>query len=599
MYNLFKSLFILFAFVPASSLLSQTSDCGNTSNNVEPRSNCEDWDDYQNITVSNTPIKTIRVTIHVFQKTDGTGNFAPYNSGGNPTDDWWWLKGLVEDASATFGSLPQMNMPTNSPYITDSRIRFTVAQIMVWTNDNLWDKSDYRSSDTDGNTLYNHIITQSGVNFKHNSIHFLLPGETYTYQQGGATITPGGGRASGFGDKKWMMLSNVFHFHMQNPSTYWPVGLVRHEFGHNLGLFHTWAGNDNCDDTPRNPCNLANNPQGFEQCWNLNSPSGSCCDQITEVSNNVMDYNASQGALTQCQIERMHWHLLGNKGNVKDVVVETITASNPTISGPNCLPLNGGIYKVSNYQLGTEVEWSVSPSSKVVTALGCGNEVTIVPASGATGTATITFTVYWGTLGTRTASMTFNIGNNIEGNITYSGGSQIMQTVNFVPATNMTVNVNAPGSNSFTWTKTSGSGTFFTSNAGATLSLTLPSSGSISFNVTTNSSCGMIQRTVTFISSTGFFSIYPNPTSDYLYIEAAEDYEVDYTDENGVLQQLQIKPSIEKLNIYDNEGNLVRKQVLNSRAKSASVNLNGLKSGTYLVEVISEMIVYKQTIIKI
>jgi len=189
--------------------------------------------------------------------------------------------------------------------------------------------------------------------------------------------------------------------------------------------------------------------------------------------------------------------------------------------------------------------------------------------------------------------------SSISGTITYSGGSQTMQTVNFVPSTNMTVNVSAPGSTSFTWTKTSGSGSFFISNNGRTLSLTLPSSGSISFNLSTNSTCGFIQRTVTFVSSSGFFRIYPNPSSDNIYVEAIQDYEIEYSDERGLSQRLQIKPNIERLNVYDRDGNLVRKQILNTRAKTASVNLSELRAGTYLVEIVSDNISYKQTVVKI
>ena len=187
----------------------------------------------------------------------------------------------------------------------------------------------------------------------------------------------------------------------------------------------------------------------------------------------------------------------------------------------------------------------------------------------------------------------------ITGTISYSGGSQTMQTVNFVPSTNMTVNVSAPGSNAFTWTQTSGSGVFFISNNGRTLSLTLSSGGSISFNLSTNSSCGFIQRTVTFVSSMGFYSFYPNPTSDNLNVEAIQDFEIEYQDEQGYLRRLQVKPGIERLNLYDSVGNLVRKQVLNSRIKNTSINLIGLRPGTYTIEVVNEGESFRQTIVKL
>ncbi|MBT3545338.1 MAG: hypothetical protein HN488_08320 [Saprospiraceae bacterium] len=66
---------------------------------------------------------------------------------------------------------------------------------------------------------------------------------------------------------------------------------LNHEIAHILGLSHSWYRNDGCDDTPPN-----------SNCWN--SSGKPPCEGPT--SNNMMDYNSSQMALTPCQIGKIH-----------------------------------------------------------------------------------------------------------------------------------------------------------------------------------------------------------------------------------------------------------------------------------------------------
>lgn len=62
--------------------------------------------------------------------------------------------------------------------------------------------------------------------------------------------------------------------------------LYNHEVGHVMGLRHSWYKNDGCDDTPPHA-----------NCYQVGT--GACAGT---VSNNMMDYNNSQLALTPCQI---------------------------------------------------------------------------------------------------------------------------------------------------------------------------------------------------------------------------------------------------------------------------------------------------------
>lgn len=97
----------------------------------------------------------------------------------------------------------------------------------------------------------------------------------------------------------------------------WTVASIfSHEIGHSLGLSHTWNGNDGCDDTPLNA-----------PCWDYSS--GSPCNDVQTISNNVMDYNPLQNAYTPCQIAKIQYGLYRENSPTRKLVIENWCQYNP------------------------------------------------------------------------------------------------------------------------------------------------------------------------------------------------------------------------------------------------------------------------------
>ncbi|MBK8506139.1 MAG: hypothetical protein IPL46_30435 [Saprospiraceae bacterium] len=528
---------------------------------------CSDWNLYSSLTPSNTALKTVRLTIHVFQKSDGSLNI--------PASAVSWLSNTVEGYLGSGGmqNLKPMKLATSSPYYVDSRIKYDIVQVLFHKQDTVWEKDHL---DLHWNNVYkDYVEMNSAVTYKYNSIHVFLPGK----------ISLGQGRAVRTGNKSYNVCLGAYHRYtaMTNeaPSL---ANLMRHELGHNLDLRHTYNENDRCSDTPLN-CNCWNNYQ-CGSCYYC----GTCGCQTTclpaYVSNNTMDYNADENALAQCQLHRMHANLMSSTGNYQVVTSSPVTKT-PTIAGPACLTSSSS-YVLTNHEFGTTASWSVSPSSAVTVASGCGNVAVLAPKSGASGTATITFIMTYGKHGSKSGSFTFTVNPSITGTVT-SGGSTypFYGGGNHVDATSVTAAIQAPGATSFTWTKTGGSGTWYTYNSGKNLSLTLSSGGDISFNITTtNSTCGTLSTSCYFVHLGGYYSFYPNPTTGDLYVELLEDeIEINIPNDEGAIKKEKINLGMEKLSLLDKNGNQLKEVKIDNGAKKATISLAGLPPDVYFAVV--------------
>lgn len=88
----------------------------------------------------------------------------------------------------------------------------------------------------------------------------------------------------------------------------WNVrGTFNHEVGHVLGLYHAWT-YDGCEDTPMHS----------NKCWVPENPG--CKDN---TSNNMMDYNAWQTALSPCQVGIIHKNLSNTEHPARKLLLKT------------------------------------------------------------------------------------------------------------------------------------------------------------------------------------------------------------------------------------------------------------------------------------
>ena len=405
------------------------------------------FDPYENgsncdIDLTNVPEKSVRIIIHVFQKDDGSGN-VPNNSQGET-----FLFNMWNTASTTLRNLKQLTSPTPSPYIKDAKIRYQSVGIYFWKNTTMWSKGANTTSNA--TALYNFVMSQN-VTDKNRAIHILLPG---------VSGTGTGGRASGIGDKKWSFLKNVYNEYLNGQ--FWVQSAnLRHEIGHNLGLWHTWD-NDYCDDTPVTP---------YQQYG---------------YDNNVINYNPHANALTHDQITRMHRSLQDDS-----------------------------------------------------------------------------YILYYGA---ESAVLT--------GTINVAGNSSPLYTANQINATTATVNITGPSVPSITWTKTSGTGSFYSSNAGKYLSLS--NLGSINLQADWIKSCSDFSATYVFYKGYSY-SAGPNPATNF--VEVREDGE-----QYSSIEETQTGTGISKVEVYNYNNDLVDTQSFAS-GKAVQVDVTKVQAGVMYLRV--------------
>ena len=246
--------------------------------------------------LSHTPEKVIRVNFHFMNNEAKTVNYSEENARRYARDLLVYAHKNLENRAS--------NLPLGNDYeVIPSRYKYEItssegyekdAGVYMHYDDELY-YFVFKGKDRNlgSRAMYNkYAIGQDSILNIFMTPHFPDSIASPTY---------------GFGGSKGVALGThvkISGMHKRRFDPWSNTGNFNHEVGHIFSLGHAWR-NDGCDDTPEHD----------NRCF---APDGTACDSLT--SNNMMDYNTFQNAITPCQLGRVHQKMSMKSSRVRKFV---------------------------------------------------------------------------------------------------------------------------------------------------------------------------------------------------------------------------------------------------------------------------------------
>ena len=271
---------------------------------VRLEKNCADWRFYQPDTAhpEYLPMRYLRVNFHILNSRDSSHNFRP-------AEARTYFRQLLAEANTQLDTnVRNWRSPEGTP-VLPRRYRYALTPqpgddgFYFHFDDSLY----YFISQGKNQNNYSRKVTDKYAVGKDSIVNIFVlvhPDDSIkspTYRANSQGIALGTSlKMAGIFEKK------------EPPRNF--AGLLNHEIGHILNLSHAWV-EDGCPDTDNHP----------NKCWEW-SPDPPCRDLATD---NMMDYNAYQMALTPCQIGRVHAVFANLRSPVRNCLVPTWCSTNP------------------------------------------------------------------------------------------------------------------------------------------------------------------------------------------------------------------------------------------------------------------------------